>query len=132
MSILSKLFGPRSKWDATLPYTYEARIDRLGGQGSEPLFEYYFADTICGLIDYLDDQGVGPDQVELFGVYRKERIPLNVHLCVDEHGWWRDRPHICRTLESHYAFTMQARYRGHVEGGGCEFEDRDRQGVGPY
>lgn len=132
MGIPSKWLGPRSKRDKRLPYTYEARIDALGGQGSEPVPESYFVDTICGLIDCLVDNDIAPDRVELFGVYRKEQIPLEVSLCVDEDGKWLARPGVCQTLEDHYRETLDERYRGHVDSGACAYEDRDRRGSGPY
>jgi len=132
MSILSKWLGPRSKCDKSLPYTYEARIDILAGQGSESVPESYFADTICGLIDYLDDNGIPPDRVEIFGVYRKEQIPLAVSLCVSADGKWLVRPGVCQAFEDHYQVTKDERYKGHVDRGACSYEDRDRQGSGPY
>ncbi|MBC8426118.1 hypothetical protein H8E07_18550, partial [bacterium] len=71
MGVLSKWAGPKSKRDRTLPYTYEARVDALGGQGSEPGPESHFADTICGVIDYLGGNDIPPARVELFVVYRQ-------------------------------------------------------------
>ncbi len=132
MGILSRWVGPKSKRDKTLPYTYEARVDALAGQGSEPVLESYFADTICGLIDYLDDNDIPPVRVELYGVYRKESIPLDVNLCADDQGRWLERPGVCRSLEKHYRRTMDERYKGHVDQGACSYEDRDRSGKGPY
>ena len=52
MSIIEKIIGPRSKYDKSLPYTYMARVPVI--EGDEELFSHYFADTICGLIEYLD------------------------------------------------------------------------------
>lgn len=132
MGVLSKWAGPKSKRDRTLPYTYEARVDALGGQGSEPVPESYFADTICGLIDYLDGNDIPPARVELFGVYRQEQIPLDAALCADAEGRWLARPGVCQALENHYRETLDERYRGHVDRGACAYEDRDRQGSGPY
>ncbi len=132
MGILSRWVGPKSKRDKTLPYTYEGRVDALGGQGSEPVTESYFADTICGLIDYLDANDIPPARVELFGVYRDEQIPLDVDLCADAGGRWLERPGVCQALEDHYRETLDERYRGHVDRGACSYEDRDRQGSGPF
>ena len=39
-----------SQRNRALPYTYEAQVDRLRGQGSEPVDWSFLSDTICGLI----------------------------------------------------------------------------------
>jgi hypothetical protein len=132
MGILRKWVGAKSKQDKSLPYTYEARIDALSGRGADPLHHYYFSDTICGLIEYLDINGVRPSEVELFGVYRDDEIPLDVARCTTADGEWLARPHICRSLEAQFKQTLEERYRGHVDKGPCAFEDRDRNGIGPY
>ena len=132
MGMFRKWLGPRSKYRKGLPYTYEARVDMLHGQGSAPFYEHYFSDTICGLIEYLSDNDIRPGEVRLYGVYRKERIPLEVELCVDRQGTWLARPDICHALEAHYAETMDQRYRGHHENEPCSYEDRNRQGQGPF
>ena len=74
MNIFKKLFGPRSKYDNSLPYTYMAKIMEI--EGDEEVTSNYFADTICGLIDYLVQNELKPEQVALFGVYLKKEIPL--------------------------------------------------------
>ena len=43
MSILEKILGPKSKYDKSLPYTYEARI-RIFEDGTE--HKSYLSDTI--------------------------------------------------------------------------------------
>ncbi len=132
MGIVRKILGPRSKYDKTLPYTYEARVDKLFGLGSEPLFEHYYSDTICGLIEYLGDNGIKPAEVQLFGVYRGRQVPLETERCTTTKGAWLDRPDICHSLEEHYKNSLEERYKGHVEEGSCSYEDRDRRGIGPY
>jgi hypothetical protein len=131
MGFLDKVRAPRSKRDRSLPYTYEALVDILSGQGRQPIWDHYFSDTICGLIDSLRDGGIAPADVRLFGVYRRRRSPLELGCCLDADGEWLERPELCRALEAQYRRTMDARYRGHVERGHCAFEDRDRRADGP-
>ncbi len=131
MGIVRKVFGPRSKYDKRLPYTYEARVDVLSGSSKEPMYNHYFSDTICGLIEYLDDNGIKPEDVQLFGVYRKTLIPLDAEHCTDDDGDWLARPELCHSLEEHYRNSLAERYKGHVEKEKCSFDDRNRKGIGP-
>ena len=78
MGIIRTFLGPKSKYDKSLPYTYEARIDMLSGQGDEPLYNHYIADTVCGLIEYLDNENILPDAVQLYGIYLGKEIPLEI------------------------------------------------------
>jgi hypothetical protein len=122
---------PRSKRDPSLPYTYEAWVDILEGRGREPIYDHYFSDTLCGLIECLEDNEVEPGNVRLVGLFQGEQIKLDTALCTDDDGNWLKRPELCRMLEEHYEHTHEECYKGHVEEGPCEFEDRDREGVGP-
>ena len=122
---------PNSKRDRTLPYTYEARIDVLDGKSTEPVWHYYFCDTLCGLIEFLADEGMVPDKVKLYGVFGKEQTLLDNDLLTDDDGHWLERPELCRVLEKHYEHTQKECYRGHVEKGHCAFEDRDGESLGP-
>ena len=122
---------PRSKKDRSLPYTYEAWVDILEGKGKEPVYDHYFSDTLCGLVEVLNENELRPEHVILKGLYRGEHIPLDSGLCIDVRGRWLKRPQLCRVLEEHYNHTHEECYKGHVEEGHCEFEDRDREGVGP-
>ncbi|MCB2205060.1 hypothetical protein KQI65_09950 [bacterium] len=130
MSIASKLFGPRSKYDRTLPYTYVARVDVV--EGVDDLQNEYFADTICGLIEYLDRNDVLPEDVKIFGVYMEREIELEKKYCLDKEGQWLPRPGICEALEAHYSETLEGQYKGHVANGDCSYDDRERAGSGPY
>ncbi len=132
MGIVRKFLGPRSKYDKSLPYTYEARVDVLSGRGTEPVYDHYFSDTICGLIEYLKDNDIKPSDVQLFGVYQKKEIPLKTTYCTTPDGAWLHRPDICKSLEDHYRNSLEERYKGHIDDGACSFEDRDRKGMGPY
>ena len=126
------LLGPRSKYDRSLPYLYEARVDALAGQAEEPLDSYYQCDTICGLVQRLDEAGVDPGEVRLFGLYLGHELELETELCTNDRGAWLKRPFICRAIEAHYRVTLDQRYRGHVADATCAFDDRDKQGEGPF
>jgi len=128
MSFIKKVVGPLSKYNSSLPYTYMAKVSAV--EGIEELYSYYFADTICGLINYLDNHDIGPDSVELFGLYQKKEIPLEKELCLTKDQKWLDRPKICKSLETQYKESLEERYKGHVEKDTCLFEDRDRKGRG--
>jgi hypothetical protein len=123
---------PRSKRDSTIPYTYEAQVDRLRGQGSEPVDWSFFSDTICGLVRLMIDEEVSPDEVRFYGAYRGKLIALDTAPCVTDDGDWLTPPHLCHELEAHYRRTLDERYLGHVEDGECMFEDRDQAGYGPF
>lgn len=132
MSIVRKILGPKSKYDKELPYTYEARVDKLRGQADEPMEESYFSDTLCGLLEFLEENEIGPDEVKLYGVYQGVQVPLETKLCSTRNGEWLSRPEICQSLEEHYKSTLIARYKGHRDKEPCEYVDRKRKGVGPY
>ncbi len=51
MGIIRKFLGPKSKYNKSLPYTYMAKVPII--EGDDELFSHYFADTICGLVEYL-------------------------------------------------------------------------------
>ena len=120
MNFLEKILGPKSKYDKSLPYTYEARI---------PLFEEsneynsYFSDTICGLIEYLHRNNIQPDGVRIFEVYLKQESPIDSRFFTTADQQWLFKPDICRAFESHYP--------GHIRDKTCSFKDRGRAGIGP-
>ena len=130
MDILKKIIGPKSKYDKTIPFTYMARVSII--PADEELNNYYYADTICGLIEYLDKKNIQPEECEIYGIYLKKEIPFKVKSCVDESGHWLKKPRICRALEEHFKETFQEIYKGHVVSGPCSFDDRDTRGSGPY
>lgn len=122
---------PPSKRDRTLPYTYEGWVDILEGKGSDPVYDHYLSDTLCGLVECLDEEDVDPGCVRLFGIYRGKQSELDTSLLLDGDSRWLKRPALCHALEQHYDITRDECYRGHVEKGHCLFEDRDRSGEGP-
>ena len=130
MGIIRKIVGPKSKYDKSLPYTYMARIPIFPGDNE--IYNQYFADTICGLIGYLDENKIDPLDVEIFGLYRGYEIMLDKKLCLDENYNWLSRPDICKSMESHFNKTLEIQYKGHDENSDCSFDDRSRKGIGPY
>ena len=120
MSLLENIIGPKSKYDATLPYTYEARI-RMFEESDD--YKSYFSDTICGLIEYLDRQQIAPPGVGIFEVYPEQEAPISARLFTTPDGKWLFKPDICRVFEQHYP--------GHIHGAICSFKDRARHGIGP-
>lgn len=130
MGILKSIFGPKSKYDKTIPYTYMARVVII--PDDPEIDNIYFADTICGLIEYLDDKNIQPDEAQIFGIYLKQETPLDIKYCIDADGRWLKKPFICKSLEQHFKETLDEKYKGHVVGGNCCFDDRNTQGSGPY
>lgn len=117
---LDKILGPHSKYDDTLPYTYEARVAVVEW---EDAYNSYYSDTICGLIDYLRERNIRPDQVDLYEIYQDHESLLETQYCLDHHDLWLGRPRLCRSLQGHY--------KGHITKGHCSFEDRTRAVSGP-
>lgn len=120
MSWAERFLGPKSKYNNELPYTYEARVNVL--EWAEA-YNSYYSDTICGLIDFLREKNINPDQVSLIEVYQDHEDRVEIQLCLDEHGLWLGRPHLCQALRGHY--------RGHIDNGHCSFVDRSRLAYGP-
>ena len=125
MGMVRKILGPKSKYDKTIPYTYMAKVPVI--EGDDDLAQYYFADTICGLVEYLDEHKIEPAEVELFGCYQKKEIPLDNDPLLTEDGNWLQRPELCRKLENYFQKTMDERYRGHEAHSDCSFDDRNRE-----
>ena len=126
MSLLNSLSGPKSKHKKHLPYTYEAQIDRLNGLGSKEDLTYFYADTLCALIHYLDEQNIEPKNVRLIAFFKDEEIPIDTQPMTKDHKWLK-RPALCRSLEQHYQATQLKEYVGHEMHSDCEFSDRDRR-----
>lgn len=120
MGLLGKLFGPKSKYDQSLPYTYEARI-RIFEDEDE--FKTYFSDTICGLVEHLQKNGIGPGEAEIYEIYREHETTIPATLLADAEGRWLTKRELCRAFERHYP--------GHIREGSCDFEDRERGCLGP-
>jgi hypothetical protein len=122
MGLLGKLLGPKSKYDETLPYTYEARV-RIFAEEDEDEFKTYLSDTICGLIEYLGQIGVGPEEAEIYEIFRHEETSIPVSMLTGADGQWLAKRELCRAFEQHYP--------GRIREGSCDFEDRERGCLGP-
>ena len=130
MGFVRKVLGPSSKYNQTLPYTYMAKVIVI--EGMRDLDLQCYADTVCGLIDYLEEKGISAADVELYAVYRTQEIQLDTKYCVDENGLWLERPEICKSLQKHFRETLDEQYRGHVADAECSYDDRDRVAIGTY
>ena len=120
MNWLDKIRGPKSKYDKSLPYTYEARVAVVEWMEA---YNSYYSDTICGLIDYLREKNISPDQVTLYEIYQDHESAVETRLCIDNHELWLARPKLCRSLQDHY--------KGHIHDGHCSFDDRSKTAYGP-
>lgn len=130
MGLIKKVIGPLSKYDKTIPYTYKAKVQVI--EGDDSLINHFFSDTICALIEYLDEKNINPVEAELFGCCRGKEIPIDKKYCMNKDGDWLYRPELCHSLEERYKKTMEEQYKGHTELEECSFGDRDRKADGPY
>ncbi|MBM3392694.1 MAG: hypothetical protein FJY34_12105 [Betaproteobacteria bacterium] len=122
MGLLSKILGPKSKYDKSLPYTYEARV-RVFEEEDENEFKTYLSDTICGLVEHLQHHGIGPDEAELYEIYLEGETSIPASLLAGDDGRWLTKEELCRAFEQHYP--------GHIRADSCSFEDRGRGCLGP-
>ncbi len=123
MKLLKKVIGPKSKYDKSIPFAYMAKVYKV--EGEEELCRYFYGDTICRLIQYLDEHNILPSEVNLYGLFRNEEILIEKEACTDKGGKWLLKPDLCRSLENQYNRTLDKIYKGHIEIGECEFEDRE-------
>ncbi len=121
MSILSKVLGPKSKYDHRLPYTYEARVKVSGVEG---MTESYVSDTLCALLERLAHERADRGEVTILEIRPEGEFPVLLEHCVDADGKWLRRPEACRSFEAHYA--------GHDKAGRCCYRDRTRTTEGPF
>jgi hypothetical protein len=89
----------------------------------EEEFKTYFSDTICGLVEHLQKNGVAPDDAEIYEIYREHETSIPASLLADADGRWLTKQELCRAFERHYP--------GHIREGSCDFEDRERGCLGP-
>ena len=120
MSLFEKILGPKSKYDNSIPYTYEARIHFI--EGSEQ-YNSYFADTICGLVEYLHKNNIKPEDVQIIEIFQDKETPIDPTLFTTADHQWLSKPDMCHSFEAHY--------KGHIQGNTCSFNDRDCKGSGP-
>jgi len=120
MNILRELIGPKSKYDKTLPYTYEARIPIIEGVEK---YNCYLSDTICGLIEYLEKNEFKPGDTKIYEVFLNGEKMIEQCFYTNKEGTWLHKPELCLSLSEHY--------KGHIHEGRCSFKDRERTGIGP-
>jgi hypothetical protein len=120
MSLIEKILGPRSKYDKTLPYSYEARVRVLEGSKE---YNSYLAPTICGLLEHLQGNGIRPQDAQIYEIYQDRETLIDHALFTSPEQRWLVKPELCRAFEEHYP--------GHIDAEGCSFEDRDGKGIGP-
>jgi hypothetical protein len=120
MNLVRKILGPKSKYDQSLPYTYEARVPLVDG---EEAYNSYFSDTICGLAEYLEQHAIEPETVRIYEIFKEQESQLGPKLYATADGKWLSRRELCESFKEHYP--------GHIQNGHCSFEDRDHEGCGP-
>ncbi len=120
MALVRRFLGPSSKYDPDLPFTYEARVQVTPGTD---IFNSYFSDTICGLLEFLDANGFSAEETTVVEIYEGNETIMESEWLTDRGGRWLHKPDICRSLAPHY--------RGHIFKGGCDFQDRDPFVTGP-
>lgn len=128
MNLIDKILGPASKYDASLPYTYEACIDTLDGLGEteDVGIGYFYSETLCGIIEYLIKENVTPDQVKIFAVFDEKEIELDLEPVLTKEREWLSRPKLCRSLEKYYQKTLKPEFKGHHREDDCSYDDRER------
>ena len=115
-----RLLGPQSKYDKSLPCTYEARVSVVEW---DEAYNSYYSDTICGLIDYLRQKNISPDRVTLYEVHHDHESAVETRLCLDDHDLWLSRPKLCQSLLDHY--------KGYIGNRNCSFMDRNHIAFNP-
>jgi hypothetical protein len=114
MNLVRKILGPKSKYEKDLPYAYEARVSLTG---DSEVTATYLADTICGLVEYLQAEAVDPATVEILEVHQGRDVVLDRKLYLERGSEWLTRPALCKSFETHYP--------GHIRVDDCTFGDRD-------
>jgi len=120
MGLLDEMRGPKSKYDEKLPYTYEARMPIIEGDEE---YNSYMSDTICGLIQYLNENGIDPLEVDIYEIFTDEEKVVPKELYLTKKGAWMHGEEICQSFKDHY--------EGYIYEDGCVFEDRNCKGTGP-
>ncbi len=116
MTILKTIFGPSSKYDDDIPYTYEARYRYIDGLDD---YNGYFSDTICGLIRFLRQMECEPGTVELYEIYRDRETKITPSLYSRDGSW----------LIGGERRSFKKIYPRHIGGNSCKFDDRSDAGL---
>lgn len=112
MKPLANVFGADD--NNTFPYTYQAVVNILDEDDSIQVS--YFADTICGLITFLNKRRENPGRTRVFEIYRGQEtlIPSQCYLRAD--GCWCSRHELCHPMTSRYGKPGRE--------GSCPFQGR--------
>ena len=96
-----------------MPCLYEARVKVVDDE-----YNSYMADTICALVEYLNEHDFASDEVEIFEVFKQNEKSLGIKFCISDDGKWLSRLELCESFKEHYP--------GHIDEGVCTFENRER------
>lgn len=121
MSLIRKILGAKSKYNKEIPYLYEARVpvEMLEGE-----HHFYLAETVCALIEKLHQDNIPPDRVQIFEINHGKESEIERQFWLSPEGGWLFKPDICRAFQDHYP--------GHIHDKTCSFDDRNKQGAGPF
>lgn len=115
MNIFKTVFGPPSKYDKKIPYTYEARYRIIDGLDD---YNSYFSDTICGLISHLQRVGHNPGVIEILEIYMDREVRIPTDLYASDAQNWRDGNDLCQSFKRIYP--------QHIGNESCTFSDRSQ------
>ncbi len=112
MKIVEKIFSANK--NNTYPYTYQAVINILGEDDSIKMS--YFADTICGLVEFLKKRQEDPGLTEIFEIYQGKQTTIPSQCYLGGDGHWFSRQELCHPMSSRYGEPGSE--------GSCPFRDR--------
>lgn len=127
MTILGKFLGPKSTYDDSIPYLYEARVPVAE---LDDVSHSYFGDTICTLVGLLKENGIAPGETRIYEIFQGEETEIEARHCCSPTGEWLGKPELCAALDEHYKGHIQMGENGAFKG--CDFDDREKRGEGPY
>ncbi len=121
MNFLTKMFG--SKYNKTVPYTYQAVIQVVEDDDDDSIRIAYFADRICSLTNFLKKQQIVPDTVTIFETYDGKETVVPKELYMTEDSKWLPKTELCHPMTSRYGEPKDE----HT----CQFRDRTNRVAGP-
>ena len=86
--------------NGSYPYTYQAIVNIIDEDDSIQVS--YFADTICGLVTFLNKRGEEPGRTKIFEIYQGEETLIPDHCYLGEDGRWLSRQQLCHPMTSRY------------------------------
>ncbi|MFQ5644956.1 MAG: hypothetical protein ACE5FQ_14860, partial [Thiogranum sp.] len=88
---LAKMFSVHD--NGAYPYTYQAVVKLLDEDDS--IRVSYFADTICGLVEFLRQRGEDPGRTEILEIYREQETTVPARCYLGDDGRWLCRAELC-------------------------------------